>query len=421
MKRKGYAKQRKRDGKWGFDLYLTDPSTGLKTRRLRLYEWESRADAEKVAIRLVQADQDARFGIAPPRPAPGLRDVLERQVEQMPPGPLRTMTRRVIATWLDLLPGGLRVTDVTTAHLRLYVDHRQPAIAASSVNRELGILSAHLRTARRQLPELAQWLLPATPWLKVRSSRRERIVTDEEYRRILAWLRRPPDAADGSRAQLRRNAHRARLRIAAIFDFAIQTGLRPIEIYRLEWTDIDFGAEIIKVDTSKTDKTRYLPLTAAAREILREREAIRRPGDRYIFSERGTRAPKAYRILRRACEACGIEYGRGTRNGLELYCSRHTFTTRLVQAGVDVRLVGDATGQSDQMMVLHYTHMNPDSQARIRAAMEAIQRRREGRDTAEITASELRAWLLVQIEIGEGVVVPPRWLGALREVIEGQG
>lgn len=415
---KKYSRREKREV-WSYDFWVRLGPEGR--RRFRASGFRSKADAARAVELITARAREIREGRAAPVARPTLAALVEHRLREITSRAEHTRAARVFRDWLALLPAGIAVDEITTPTIRAYVEARSEAgQSAASINRELNIIAAMLNQAAEFFPELAQWRAPKIPRPKVSKSRRERIITDEEYRRIMDQLRRPPDELDAARAQNRRNAYRARLRVAAIFDFAINTGMRPSEIYRLAWSAIDWEGGRIRVDTTKTDTVRYVPLSAPAAAILRAQEAETR-GRRYVFTEGGQPTPKIYRILRVACERAGIPYGRKVRDGFELYCSRHTFATRMLQAGVDLRVVGDATGHSDRQMVLHYSHTTPESTERARAAIEKIQRRREGEEVAEITAAELRAWLLARIAAGEVVVVPVRWLGALREVIEGRG
>jgi integrase len=84
----------------------------------------------------------------------------------------------------------------------------------------------------------------------------------------------------------------------------------------------------------------------------------------------GGHRPKFYRILREACEACGIPYGRDISGGLVLHDARHSATTRMLQAGVDLDTVGSITGHSDRALILYYGHATRDSKRRAAEALE---------------------------------------------------
>ena len=87
--------------------------------------------------------------------------------------------------------------------------------------------------------------------------------------------------------------------------------------------------------------------------------------------------PKFYRILREACEALDIPYGRDLDDGLILHSARHTVTTRLVEAGLDYDTVGLITGHRAKELIAHYSHKHPGSVARAAEALEKMGRRRE--------------------------------------------
>ena len=45
------------------------------------------------------------------------------------------------------------------------------------------------------------------------------------------------------------------------------------------------------------------------------------------------------------------------------HCNRHTFASRLVMAGVDMRTVGELLGHRTAQMVMRYTHLAPSHTA----------------------------------------------------------
>lgn len=62
MKRRGFIKQH-RNGKWGYDLRIVDPATGRRTKRVRVYEFETRREAELAAAVWGHAVNHLSFGI----------------------------------------------------------------------------------------------------------------------------------------------------------------------------------------------------------------------------------------------------------------------------------------------------------------------------------------------------------------------
>ena len=57
-----------------------------------------------------------------------------------------------------------------------------------------------------------------------------------------------------------------------------------------------------------------------------------------------------------ACEETGIE-------GYTWHCNRHTFASRLVMAGVDLRTVAELLGHRTLQMVMRYSHLAPQHQS----------------------------------------------------------
>ena len=58
---------------------------------------------------------------------------------------------------------------------------------------------------------------------------------------------------------------------------------------------------------------------------------------------------------------------------------RHTFASRLVMSGVDIRTVQELMGHADINMTMRYAHLSPDHK---RGAMEQMERRFPGRSPA---------------------------------------
>ncbi len=375
---------------WGFDERFLDGSG--RRKRIRRYEFETRREAEEVVAALRRAEREREFGVAPLINRPTLQELISKRLPTITERAERTRSRRVLFTWLALLDPRLRlderyepapgyrspvkVDEVDTAKIRLYVERRQAdGQSASSINRELNIIGATLHQAGEFFSELLQWKPPKIPRLKEGKSRRERIITDEEYRRLVSHLRRPPDDLDGDpRAQNRQYAYEARIRVAQIFEFAMLTAARHSEIVTLKWSDVDWERKKILIFQRKTGDYKEIPLIPALAAILEERKP---PQWRFVFTKGGNVYPKFYRILREACAQLGIPYGRDIEDGLILHAARHTVTTRLVEAGLDFDTIGLITGHRAKELIAHYSHRHPQSVARAAAALEEITRLRQ--------------------------------------------
>jgi integrase len=151
--------------------------------------------------------------------------------------------------------------------------------------------------------------------------------------------------------------------------FAAATGLRPSELFGLEWRDVDRSAGVVyvrrafangRLEQTKTRlSNRAVPLQAKALEALDQLPASENPtlfansrGGRIDFRSFGRRHWKP--AQRRA----GIEPLRG------LYDLRHTYATFALRAGVPVFAVSRFMGSSIAMIDYHYGHLARDSRAR---------------------------------------------------------
>jgi integrase len=336
---------------WGFDITLSN------SKRIRQYIYDDKRSAEEAMLALKIRDRERQLGIStgPPPNRPLLTELVEKKVATIARGNERVRSTRVLQQLVDLLPVGIYVDEVTTPHIRLFVERRQrDEQAPTSINRELNIIAATLNGASMFYPQLSQWVPPRMPRPKAPSRGRERLITDEELSALLAWLLKPKEGFESL------NFYQARLRVGHILHWASLTGMRHSEINQLRWTDIDQTGNQVRVVGTKTDSIRYLVISPTMQMILDARRPITGNGP-FIFNQGGNTGSKFYKIMKVACEACGIVYGRFEEGGLTLHDTRHTVTTRLIQGGVDLATIGSITGHKDRSLILYYSHATANS------------------------------------------------------------
>lgn len=143
-------------------------------------------------------------------------------------------------------------------------------------------------------------------------------------------------------------------------DLALNTGMRRGEQYRLHWEDVNYRLGIITIPRSKHGERRYIPINSAAKIAL---EVLQRQtgGSGYVVP--GAMAPRN-KDPRRTCEAAVKESGILNFR----YHDIHTFASRLVMAGVDLRTVQELMGHKTVAMTIRYSHLAPSHQR------EAIER-----------------------------------------------
>jgi integrase len=158
---------------------------------------------------------------------------------------------------------------------------------------------------------------------------------------------------------------------------AAATGLRPSELFGLEWRDVDRDAGVLYVRRAfangrlKHTKTRLsnraVPLPAKALEALDQLPPAETPilfpsarGGRIDFRSFGRRHWKP------AQQRAGIEPLRG------LYDLRHTYATFALRAGVPVFAVSRFMGSSIAMIDYHYGHLAHDSREHAVSLLDAL-------------------------------------------------
>jgi len=212
---------------------------------------------------------------------------------------------------------------------------RQPA----TVNREMSVLSRIFSLA------VEEELISDNPCLKVKQLALENEVinylTQEEEARLLLHC-------VGDREHLR-----------AIVLVDIHTGLRRRELFTLCKYQIDFNLNRIVVGRrvrgqetalTKTGKGRVIPMDSVVREeLLNLMVGI---GDlEYVFRYPATGQPikSVKQAFAKACEKAKI-------TGLRFHDLRHTFGTRLAEAGESVHRIAELMGHSNVQMTMRYVH-----------------------------------------------------------------
>ncbi|MBK5282131.1 MAG: site-specific integrase [Nitrospiraceae bacterium] len=252
----------------------------------------------------------------------------------------RIILARFVTRW-----GTLLLRDLTTLSIEEYLAERLAQVTLATASKELGVLKAAFRCAIRW-----GWAT-CSPFIGIalnqEGTARTRWLSDDEETRLLEHCPAP---------------------LRDIVMLGLDTGLRPGNLVRLQcaWVQLAETCLIIPREQTKTKKLPLtIPLTKRAADIVcRYLESAR---SEYLFvSTAGhpNTCAEVNRALQRAVVTAGLR-------DICLYTLRHSFISRLVQAGVSLPEVAALAGHQDIRMTMHYAHLAPQHLRHSIATLEA--------------------------------------------------
>jgi integrase len=239
---------------------------------------------------------------------------------------------------LDRRFAGERLSDITRGAVEQHRADRRAAGARIRANREVTLLGTVINRARAW--DLYTGPNPVQGLQRVKEpQRRLRILTLEEEARLLAAL-----------------PEHYRLLVMVCLD----AGPRAVsEALALTWRDVDLerGLLTMKAQAAKSGKERHVPLTPRLREGFAAAAKARTEGGATpihgaVFTTRSGRRPlRALRsVFRRACQRAGLE-------GVSPHVLRHTWASRMVMSGADLRTLQQLGGWATLELVKRYSHL----------------------------------------------------------------
>ena len=145
--------------------------------------------------------------------------------------------------------------------------------------------------------------------------------------------------------------------LKSITIFAVNTGLRQMELILLKWRQIDFKEKTLILDNrtylTKGKRIRVVPLNKNAFSILQKRYNNKAEDIEEVFTLNGKRIEQNYlsHLFKRSVRNAKIN------NGLNFHSLRHTFASWLVQRGVSIYTVSKLLGHADIATTQIYSHL----------------------------------------------------------------
>ena len=245
------------------------------------------------------------------------------------------MRDRTLRRHMEKNFGSYSLAEVTSEMLSAYRQRRyDEGKSIATVNRELAFLRNAYNVAKRHYRWCSQNPVSDIK-LDRENNQRDKWLTVEQEARVLSTL-------SG--------------RYQDIVRLVINTGLRQDEALSLPQSQVDLFRKTIMVK-GKGNKIRTIPLNQIAFDILKERLKTRHINSDLVFpSSMGTKIQKQRLLIafKKAVKQAGIV-------DFTFHDLRHTFATRLAQAGVDLYAISKLLGHSEISTTQRYAHHCPES------------------------------------------------------------
>jgi len=141
-----------------------------------------------------------------------------------------------------------------------------------------------------------------------------------------------------------------------IIAVALNTGMRQDEILSLKWTGVDLFRRTITLLVTKNMEKRTIPLNHSVLELLKSKSKVRHLSG-YVFASFADTKIQPRNLLRAFYSA----RKKAELEDVHFHDLRHTFATRLVQAGVELYVVKELLGHKTLKMTMRYAHHYPES------------------------------------------------------------
>jgi integrase len=216
--------------------------------------------------------------------------------------------------------------------LKKGVNRRGKPFAAATIKHQLVIIRRLYNLARKWNLYDGKNPIDSVSMPKVDNQKTE-FLTDEELSRLLDTLETWPFKDT-----------------VAFIKFALYTGFRRGELFKLTWDDVDFDRGIITLQDPKSGKTENIPVSKEALDVLKSLEAT----SPFVFPGKdGKQRVEFNGPWRRIREAAGLP------SNFRFHGLRHHFASTLVSNGVDLLVVQKLLTHKDSKTTSRYAHLAP--------------------------------------------------------------
>ena len=271
----------------------------------------------------------------------------------------------LVAQYIEWRKGSSKTKIIRRSKGKVELSKLDRPIGVASVNRELSVL-------RRMLHVAQDWkIIPSVPRIHLLPGEKgsERVVSQAEEELYLAAA--PPLLRDCA-------------------TIAFDTGLGPEEFLRIRWEQVHFEPAgdarygYIHNPSGKTKfRKRNLPMTGRVQALLSMRfEAAGKPTQGWVFSSPSGKGHLSYSTIDSQHDRT-MAHLKSLRH-FRLYDLRHTFLTRLGEAGADAFTIQKMAGHSSILTSQRYVHPTPERVETAITRLEEYNRKKSEELTANM-------------------------------------
>lgn len=133
--------------------------------------------------------------------------------------------------------------------------------------------------------------------------------------------------------------------------------MRRSEQYGLSWDNVNLERRVVTIVRSKSGETRHVHLNKAAVAAFKSLLPNMEVSNRVFLAERRRKGQHRALVSSRHWFEKAVERA-GIRD-FTWHCLRHTFCSRLVMAGENIRSVQELMGHKSINMTMRYAHLAP--------------------------------------------------------------
>jgi site-specific recombinase XerD len=235
------------------------------------------------------------------------------------------------------------IRKITTSDIDGYIEHMALRdLSPSTINGRCAALSKMFRHCKRRK------LIKDTPYFdkpSVGDNSRDRFLSIDEEKELLSIMRQDWDHS----FKTKRRERIAGTHYADLFEFLIDTGIRPIEARHIHVKNLN--GRNLKLVHTKNDERRVVPLTCRAEQAMKRLQT--EFGDEPFAWADPSRIARGWNFARR-------EMGFNKDPEFVPYSMRHTCATRLYDVTRDLLVVREWMGHKSLQITLRYAKLQPD-------------------------------------------------------------